>query len=121
MRQNTFSLLRYFMPDVETQLTEKMQDDFERLEFMHSMAMGATAINAQEVEFVLLINGYDPRPDKPQISEQAREEIEELTGNTSYVKPVEPKKKGWPKGKPRGRRTVKVNGKSSSDVYEPSV
>lgn len=124
MRENTFERLRCCMTDIETELTSEIQDAIERLEFMHDRLMLGSPLTDQELLVVLHGTGYDPRPPKVEIKPDIRKEIEELTGTGNKVAQAAPepiKRKGWPKGKPRGKRAVRKNGKPCIDVHQSSV
>lgn len=112
------------MTDVETELTEEIQDAIERMEFLHDRFTLGSPVTDTEIMLVLHQCGYDPRPPKHEIKPEIRKEIEELTGTGDKVtqvaeKPI--KRKGWPKGKPRGKRAVRKNGKPCTDLHESSV
>ena len=129
MRENTFDTLRRCMTDVETELTEEIQDDIERLEFLHDRMMMGTPINDYEVMFALFSTGYDPRPAKPELKSEIRKEIEELTGNGDKVSAVAkaprvPRKVKGKRGRKPGWRKPKAvvtDGELSTDVLQPAV
>lgn len=118
MRQSTYETLSALMRDIGEELDEELQDEVERLEFFYSMA--GNPVRADALINVLMMNGYDPRPQDDGIPEHIKAEVAELTGNTNMVQPgaAAPRRGGRPKG---SKNKVKKNGKSGSHVHEPAV
>lgn len=121
MRSSTYETLSQLMHDINSELTQELQDEVERLEFFYSMA--GNQIRVDSLIMLLHNFGYDPRPVDNGIPESIKQEMAEVTGNGDKVQPeavaAMAKRRG---GRPKGSKNkVKKNGKSRTYVHEPAV